>query len=416
MVLQLGVLEYESRMAARSFSVAVNAPDTLARALAAVRADVSTPAGGLVFVSGGLTQQVEQVAEVVRAQWRNVPACVVPAAGVISERGEIESASAAAGVLWRGGRTTPFAIGESASASALREALASAVSGRAATVVLFPRSDFASDMLEGVGSAAPGVCVFGAGTVGGAAIAISASGELLRGRAAGIAIHGLAAPLVESSAACRLVTPLRRIDEASGGMVLRVEGTSALEMLSSSMPEIRGATPEGGAKPAQPQPVVFVALADPKADESAPLTMGPQAAPNPATPLASLDRFVVRPVRGIDPARRGVMIGPEAKPGVRLAFAVRDAAAAKAGLESAARGVSQQALGAAPRFALYLSCAGRGQGLYGAPDVEARVLRQRFGDLPIAGMHSAFEIVPWGPGEARLALYTGVLALFRSPS
>jgi hypothetical protein len=48
--------------------------------------------------------------------------------------------------------------------------------------------------------------------------------------------------------------------------------------------------------------------------------------------------------------------------------------------------------------------------------VEARILRQRFGDLPIVGMHSAFEIVPWAPGEARLALYTGVLALFRSPS
>ena len=127
-------------------------------------------------------------------------------------------------------------------------------------------------------------------------------------------------------------------------------------------------------------------------------------------------RYVVRPVRGIDPTRRGVMVGPEVKPGMRLAFAVRDAAAARSGLQSAVSTLSRQSLGAVPRFALYLSCAGRGQGLYGAPDVEARILRQRFGDLPIAGMHSAFEIVPWGPGEARLALYTGVLALFRSPS
>jgi small ligand-binding sensory domain FIST len=145
--------------------------------------------------------------------------------------------------------------------------------------------------------------------------------------------------------------------------------------------------------------VVFVALADAAAEGA-----------------SEADRYIVRPVRGIDPARRGVMVGPEVKPGMRLAFAVRDAAAARAGLEAAARTISQQALGAAPRFAIYLSCAGRGQGLYGAPDVEARLLRQRFGDLPIAGMHSAFEIVPWGPGEARLALYTGVLALFRSPS
>ena len=157
-------------------------------------------------------------------------------------------------------------------------------------------------------------------------------------------------------------------------------------------------------------------------------------------------RYVVRPVRGIDPTRRGVMVGPEVKPGMRLAFAVRDAASARTGLEAAARTLSQQALGAAPRFAIYLSCAGRGQGLYGTPDVEARILRHRFGDLPIAGMHSAFEIVPSAPlhdggsapksphdggsapkpphdggsapkpPQACLALYTGVLALFRSPS
>jgi small ligand-binding sensory domain FIST len=240
-----------------------------------------------------------------------------------------------------------------------------------------------------------GGCVFGAGTVGGAAVALTPAGEALRGTAAGLALHGLAPPLVEASAACRLVTALRPIDESSAGMVLRIDGSPALDLLSSCMPEIRGAA-QGS--PGQPQPVVFVALSERD--------------PEPGMP----ERYVVRPVRGIDPARRGVMVGPEAKPGMRLAFAVRDAAAARAGLEAAARTLSQHALGAAPRFAIYLSCAGRGQGLYGSPDVEARILRQRFGDLPIAGMHSAFEIVPWSRGEARLALYTGVLALFRSPS
>ena len=36
--------------------------------------------------------------------------------------------------------------------------------------------------------------------------------------------------------------------------------------------------------------------------------------------------------------------------------------------------------------------------------------------VPIVGMHSAFEIIPWGNGEARMQLMSGVLALFRSPS
>lgn len=386
-------------MAARSFNIAITTPDALARPLAAARAEVSSPAGGIVFVSGALTQELPRVAEQVRASWRNVPVCVVPAGGVLTERGEVEGASAVAGILWSGGRATPIAVGEAASSDALREALAGVAGGRATTVVLFPRSDFAPDLIEGVGSGPqiPRVCVFGAGTVGGSALALTGSGEAQRGRAVGLALHGLAPPLIEFTAACRLMTPLARIDEASGGMVLTVDGTPALDLLSSCMPEIRGAA-QGG--PTHPQPVVFVALADAE----------PGAGPDGA------DRYVVRPVRGIDPGRRGVMVGPEVKPGMRLAFAVRDAAAGRSGLEAAARSASRQAMGSAPRFALYLSCAGRGQGLYGIPDVESRILRQRFGDLPIAGMLSAFELVPWGPGETRLALYTGVLALFRSPS
>src|SRR5512140_3798475 len=102
-------------MAARSFSTTINAPDGLARSLAAARAEVASPAGGVVFVSGALTQEIGQVAEQVRAAWRNVPACVVPGAGVISERCEVEGASAAAGLLWSGGRAAPFAIGDSSS-------------------------------------------------------------------------------------------------------------------------------------------------------------------------------------------------------------------------------------------------------------------------------------------------------------
>jgi len=384
-------------MSARSICISVTAPDGLARPLAAVRAEVPTPTAGLVFVSGALTQGLDAIAEQVRAAWRNVPACIVPGAGVISERGEIEGASAISCILWSGGRAVPFSIGEAGSAGAVREALADVASARATTVLLFARSDFAPDMLTSTGAAGlAGTCIFGAGTVGGPAVALTAAGEKRSGRAAGLALQGLSAPLVESSPACRLVSPLRPVEETSAGMVLRVGDTPALDLLSSCLPEIRGAAQ--GAQP-QPQPVVFVALADAAAEGA-----------------AGGDRYVVRPVRGIDPARRGVMVGPEVKPGMRLAFAVRDAAAARAGLEAAARNISQQALGAAPRFAIYLSCAGRGQGLYGTPDVEARLLRQRFGDLPIAGMHSAFEIVPWGPGEARVALYTGVLALFRSPS
>lgn len=99
-----------------------------------------------------------------------------------------------------------------------------------------------------------------------------------------------------------------------------------------------------------------------------------------------------------------------------MGFAIRDASTARAELDTTARFVAQNMLGSAPNFGIYLTCAGRGHNLYGTPDVEARMLRQRFGDLPIAGMHSAFEISPQDKRPPRLELYTSILALFRTLS
>lgn len=389
---------------ARSFS-AVCGLDTLLQRLVEVRRALPTGVtGGLLFVSGPLAQRLPAVAELVREAWRGVPACVAPAAGVLSERGEIEAEGAASGLLWQGGRATAFAAPAPALGVAVGRAL-SASRGSGAAVIFASSESFAEDDLEELRALAPGACVIGAGTVGAGPIAISGSGELLDAPAAGLAITGLA-PLVEASPACRLLTGFYPIEEATqGGLVLRAGGRAALDLLSACADHLERPggsaprTPGAKGEPPEPPPVVLAALADPQ---------GPQEEGEP--------RYLVRAVRGVDPARRAVMIGEAAQPGMRLAFAVRDAAAARAGLAAAARRVARGALGAAPRFALFLSCAGRGQGLYGAPDVEARLLRERFPELPIVGMHSAFELVPWGPGAARLTLHTGVLALFRAPS
>jgi small ligand-binding sensory domain FIST len=99
-----------------------------------------------------------------------------------------------------------------------------------------------------------------------------------------------------------------------------------------------------------------------------------------------------------------------------VSFAVRDPAAAREGLTEAARRAERQALGSAPTFAIYLSCAGRGRSLYGEPDGDVRILRRCLPKIPIAGMHSAFEIVPWSDGTARMQLMSGVIALFRAAS
>jgi small ligand-binding sensory domain FIST len=385
---------------AQSFSAACG-PDALLQHLAELRRAVRTASGGLVFVAGPLVQRLPSIAELVRSAWPGVPACIVPAAGVLSERAEIEAESAASGLLWEGGTATPFA----AASGGVAGALAATIGARAGTAVVFARPDsFAAEELESIPAAAPSACVIGGGTAGAGAIGIRASGELIEGTTTGLAITGLAPPIVEASAACRLLSGFQVIEEVGGGgLVLRAGGRSALDLLSACTADL---THRGGAPP-----LIFAALAD-----SADVSAGRGGAEAGSGADEDAPRFLIRPIRGVDPARRAIMLGEGLRPGARIAFAVRDAGAARAGLEAAARRVARSALGAAPRFALYLSCAGRGRGLYGAADVEVRVLRQRFAELPIAGMHSAFEIVPWAPGQARLALYTGVLALFRAPS
>ena len=379
-------------MAARSFSTTALQGDGFAKTLSEARSHVSTPTGGIIFVTGALARQTAQVGALVRSAWKGVPVVVVPGAGILTERGEVEGAAAASGLLWSGGRTLSFAIPDDATDfnEALSRSLASrAPKDKASTTVLFPRPEaFQPSALDDLASFAPSTCLFGAGAVGGAGVCVTPAGEVLGGRAVGLVVTGMATPIVDASPSCRLLTPLTPIDDASGGMVLSVGGRPALDLLSS----LAGVAPSGA------QPVVLAAFSDQPPDED------------------GHERFILRPVRGIDPSRRGVMIGPDARPGVRFAFAVRDGAASRADLEATARRIAKHALGSAPGFAIFLTCAGRGQSLYGAPDVESRILRQRFGDLPIAGMHSAFEIAPCGPGRAQMQLFTGVLALFRSPS
>src|SRR5829696_2283545 len=111
-------------MAARSFCTMITSADGLLRTLAGARSDVPAPSGGVVFVSGAATQDLETITERVRSVWKGIPTCVVPAAGVLTERGEIEGAAAVSGLVWSGGKVLPVALADTSSPAALRDTLA----------------------------------------------------------------------------------------------------------------------------------------------------------------------------------------------------------------------------------------------------------------------------------------------------
>jgi hypothetical protein len=123
---------------------------------------------------------------------------------------------------------------------------------------------------------------------------------------------------------------------------------------------------------------------------------------------------LVRTIAGADPARSAVAIADVLPLGAEVAFGVRDAAAARGDLAARLAAVARASGGATPAAALMFTCAGRGKGLFGVGDVDAKALRSKFA-APAAGMQSAFELAPWG-GVTRAHLYKAVSSIFHRPS
>ena len=347
------------------------------------------PAGGLVLAAGGMATKLAAIADALGRANLGFPVLLAAGAGVITERGEVEGESAAAALLWLGGAAEAWAV------SATQPELCSVVSrelrarndaGRTETALVFLRPNgvqpHSIEALHGL----KGSRVIGAGTLSDSDVfAIDSNGTVNTGAAGALTIRGLPAPILTTSPACKLLMPLREISAVRGSMVLAIDGEPALEVLSTV------------AHALVDQPLVFVALATESGQDS----MRP--------PL------LLRAVQGVDPSRHGLIVSEEVKKGMRMAFAIRDASAARADFEMRIRDVARKAAGAAPRFGICLNCAGRGIALYKNPDTDLRMLKARFGEIPWIGLFSSFEIAPHGE-EPALQLYSGVVGLFTSPS
>jgi small ligand-binding sensory domain FIST len=377
------------RATAASFAVRGESPARIARALSETATTVGRPAGGLVFAGGSLAARTSEVAAALARTAAGFPLIVVGGAGVLTEREEIEGEAAAVGLVWSGGECaawTATGVGDELCLNLARTLRDREERGKDQTALVFVRpTDFQPHALESLNDLRQ-TRMLGAGTVGeGNVYVVGRSGEVSVGSGGALALSGVSPPLVRVSPACRLLMPLREITEARASMVLSIEGEPALEVLSAVAHDLVD------------QPLVFVALSSEPAEER------------------RRPSLVLRPVQGVDPSRHGIMVSDEVKPGMRVAFAVRDAPAAKADLQAVSRELEREAAGAAPRFGIYVNCAGRGVALYQSPDVDVRILRSRFADIPWVGMQSSFEIAPHA-GKPTLQLYSGVIGLFTAPS
>jgi small ligand-binding sensory domain FIST len=115
--------------------------------------------------------------------------------------------------------------------------------------------------------------------------------------------------------------------------------------------------------------------------------------------------FLIRNLIGIDPSSGAIAIAAQPRVGQTLQFQIRDARAADEELRHMLHG-----LAGGPSAALLFACNGRGAGLFGAPDHDARTVRELLGPLPLAGLFCNGEIGPVG-AATYLHGFTASLAL-----
>jgi small ligand-binding sensory domain FIST len=374
---------------AASFAVAAATPRELVSPLNELARNVNRPTGGVVFLSGDLAREATRVAHEIARTWPGLPTVIASGAGVMSEHGSFEGQPAASAILFSGLRARAFVARASAPEElgpSIAAAIGEATEGRAASVPLFVSPDlWTPDALVPVAAAHPHAHVFGGGTLDDTLpLVVTEQGGIESGTAAGLALMGPAAVIGVSPAYRPLGDGSLEVTEARGPVVLALGGEPALDALSRVARGLEG------------RPMVlalFPSTADPSGRKGA----------------------RARPIRGVDPTRKAVVLGEPIREGARLGFAVLDPAAARNDLDSMLRDVRRRAAGAAMRFGLYTGCAGRGSALYGSSGVDGRLVRTAFPGLPFAGVMSAFEIATEGARPA-MHLYTGVLSLFTAPS
>jgi small ligand-binding sensory domain FIST len=120
--------------------------------------------------------------------------------------------------------------------------------------------------------------------------------------------------------------------------------------------------------------------------------------------------FLIRGVMGADPKSGALAIGAHPRVGQTIQFQIRDAKAADEDLRQLLN-EARDALGdTRPVGALLCSCNGRGEGLFGFPDHDARTVAQQLGAVPLAGFFCNGEIGPIG-SRVFLHGFTASLAL-----
>jgi small ligand-binding sensory domain FIST len=203
--------------------------------------------------------------------------------------------------------------------------------------------------------------------------------DLCEGTLSGVVFDEQVPIMTGLSQGCSPVGPSHALTECDGNIAITIDNRPALEVMKEDIGEIlaRDLNRIGG--------YIFAGF-----------------------PVADSDTgdYLVRNLLGIDPNAGALAIGDYLQLNSPIMFCKRDGRTAVDDLQHMVKKLKDRSHGNI-KGALYFTCLGRGQHMFGEPHRELELISEILGDIPLAGFYANGEIA-----GNRLYGYTGVLTLF----
>ena len=347
----------------------------------------------LVFATGDVYPRAHEALHAVRRVTgaRAVLGC--SGAGVLTERREVEGETAVAVLAVRCDRlvATPFMFERQDERPDLGAELAQTIGGTVAEggcALVLPdaRGCNPVTLLSELDEALGFVPVLGAVAAGEPMFELYAT-DAEQGALVGVALSGLT-PIIGVAQGCTPIGEPYVITRAEANVIERIGNRPALAVLEEAihaLPDAEARVHRAG---------LFAGLAiDPA-----------------KSPLERGD-FLVRNLVGADRSSGALAVAERVRVGQTVQFQIRDAEASRWDLRAMLDEVAARLAGRRPAFGCYFNCAGRGQGLFGVPDHDVTLIRERLGDFPLVGFFGNGELAPIGRRNF-FHNYTGALVVF----
>ena len=222
--------------------------------------------------------------------------------------------------------------------------------------------------------------------------ALFLDGEVLRSGAIGLALDGNITIDTVVAQGCRPIGRSMRISKSDRNMLLELDGQSPMEVLRSLLQELSARDRELLGHSLFLGVVMDELIDDPIQGD-----------------------FLIRNVVGMDQGSGGLAIGEMLKEGQLVQFHLRDADTSSGDLQAVLSRYADENRAIDIPGALLFSCLGRGEYLYGKPNHDTALLRDKLGSIPLGGFFCNGEIGPVS-GTTFLHGYTSSFGLFRPKS